>query len=54
MMLINARVVSSQRSAEEKFAPPTKPYLFFIYLAMLWIKNQININEWMNENCNDL
>ena len=28
MMLINVWVVSSQRSAEEKFAPPSKPYLF--------------------------
>ena len=28
MMLINVWVVSSQRSAEDKFAPPTKPYLF--------------------------
>ena len=28
MMLINAWVVSSQWSAEEKFASPTKPYLF--------------------------
>ena len=28
MMLINAWVVSSQWSAEEKFTSPTKPYLF--------------------------
>ena len=28
---------------------PPVPFKYFIYLALLWIKNQININEWMNE-----
>ena len=36
-------------SSYEFFWLFNKLSISFIYLAMLWIKNQININEWMNE-----